>query len=157
METGLCCIYSSFRGVPCHTLQGGISSRVDCVINPQAVKRQAWLEFTLEPSLSHRHNLALCVCVSATTLLIRPQRYLRENVIMQILAPSSGHFIQPDACMCLWCFLFSLSLTCLGVFFGGGLGSCRIEHEMLLEIFFFFFYSLRVYFYENNCRTHTIL
>lgn len=62
----------------------GISSRVNCIINPQAVKRQTWLEFTLEPLLSHRHNLAL----SDTTLLISPQRYLRENAISQILAHS---------------------------------------------------------------------
>ncbi len=39
----------------------GISSRVNCIINSQAAKRQAWLEFTLEPSLSHRHNSALCM------------------------------------------------------------------------------------------------
>lgn len=44
----------------------GISSRVNCIINSQAAKRQAWLEFTLEPSLSHRHNSALCVLVCET-------------------------------------------------------------------------------------------
>lgn len=72
----------------CEAAVLGISSRVNCIINPQAVKRQAWLEFTLEPSHSHRHNLALCVCVSDTTLLISPQHYLRENVITQIWAHS---------------------------------------------------------------------
>lgn len=45
----------------CEAAALGISSRVNCIVNPQAVKRQAWLEFTLEPSLSHRHSLALCV------------------------------------------------------------------------------------------------
>lgn len=96
VEIGSCCIYSSSqRGsvshATCKQVEAavlGISSRVNCIINPQAVKRQAWQEFTLEPSLSHRHNLALCVRVSDTTLLASPRRYLRENVISQILAHS---------------------------------------------------------------------
>lgn len=66
--------------VSCHTLHSkssevaalGVSSRVNCIINPQAVKREAWLEFTLEPSLSRRHNLALCIRVSDMSLLINP-------------------------------------------------------------------------------------
>ena len=64
----------------------GISSRVNCIINSQAAKRQAWLEFTLEPSLSHRHHSALCVCVcvcvfvSDMTLLINQQCYLLEEM-----------------------------------------------------------------------------
>lgn len=115
----------------------GISSRVNCIINPQAVKRQARPEFTLEPSLSHGHNLALCARVSDTTLIIRPRLYLRENAISQMpaLQLHSRHFNQSDAGVSLWRFLFSLSLICLGFFFvfflslfffGGGLDICRI-------------------------------
>lgn len=136
VEVGSCCIYSSSqRGsvshATCEQVEAaalGISSRVNCIINPQAVKRQAWQEFTLGPSLSHRHDLALCVRVSDTTPLAGPRRYLRENVISQILARSciQETFIQSDARMCLCCFLFSLSLTFLCFFFNGGLGSCRI-------------------------------
>lgn len=49
---------------------------VNCIINSQAAKRQAWLEFTLKPSVAHtRPNTALnIVCVSDMTLLINQQR-----------------------------------------------------------------------------------
>lgn len=126
------CSVSHTSSEQCEATALGISSRVNCIINPQAVKRQAWLEFTLEPSLSHRHNLALCVYVSDTTLLISPQCYPRENVISQILAHSCIQGMSSSLTrLCLFgaSFFHFLSHVCfLGFFFffGGVLASCRI-------------------------------
>lgn len=120
VETGFCSIYSSSSEgftlqtdssacflshatcEKCEVAALGVSPRVNCIINPQAVKRQAWMEFTLEPSLSHRHNLALCTRVSDMSLLINPQPYLRENVITQIFGSQlpSRDFFQADMSAC---------------------------------------------------------
>lgn len=122
VETGFCCIYSSSsEGFTLQTDSSacflshatykksdvaalGVSSRVNCIINPQAVKRPAWMEFTLEPSLSHRRNLASCIRASDMSLLIKPQPYLRENVIAQILAHSclQGILFHADTSACVF-------------------------------------------------------
>ncbi len=72
--------------IECKTSVLCISSRVNCIINSQAAKRQAWLEFTLGPSLSHRYNSALYVyvCVCQMTLLITQQCYLFEEMEMYV-------------------------------------------------------------------------
>lgn len=170
VEIGSCCIYSSSQHgtvshATCEQVEAaapGISSGVNCIINPQAVKRQAWQEFTLGPSLSHRHNLALCVRVSDTTLLASPPGVICVKMLSRRFWLAAAFKETPSSLTraCVFaasCFHF-LSHFCVFFLMGGCWAAVGSNMRCCCwRFFFFFFYCIRVHFYKTSCQTHTIL
>lgn len=65
----------------------GISSTVKCIIKSQATKKQARLEFTVRPSLSHSHSSGLHACDNN----IREMNESREGTEIPVYLTAHHH------------------------------------------------------------------